>query len=144
MRVFIPVTVSTLSSKEPLNGRAHGVTKGLRGAFPGEDDEMLEMIATLAAADESLMMDTGVPSRLVVAADGEATPEGEPETSVRLTAPIAFEDIVAIFADEDELAADIVAARGGDDEAAERVGDAELLWYHPSEADGLSAELLAR
>ncbi|MDO5722849.1 MAG: hypothetical protein Q4P33_00390 [Flaviflexus sp.] len=124
--------------------RAHAVTKRLRAAFAGEDEEMLDMIATLAAADESLMMDTGVPSRLIVAADGEATPEGELETSVRLTEPISRRDIVAIFADEREIADEVVRARRGDEEARAVVDDAELLWYHPSEIDALVTDLTSR
>lgn len=144
MRVFIPAKVTDLSSGEPLMGHAHAVTGALRSAFPEEDDEMLDMIATLAAADMSLMMDNGAPSRLIIAADAQAVPEGEPETSVRLTAPVFPDDYVALFADEAAAAEWVTRARAGDEEARHHLEDADLLWYHPDEAAALIEELSAR
>lgn len=154
MRVYVPATIAQLADPEGLAPRvAHAVTPALRAALPDEDDEGLEYAAQLLAADDSLdlLADDDVPRRVVVAAD---VPDGVVEpvpadgatapSAVRLTAPVRRADVACAHVDEGEAADDVAAARGGDDDAVERLADRDLLWFDVSELDGLAASLLAR
>src|SRR5699024_5923764 len=117
----------------------------LRAEVTDEDDETLEMIALLAAADDSVRMvgdrgeAAGRTRRVVLAADvpdSHATPsaDGLP-TAVELSAPVAWSDVRAIHVDETGAEAEVAGAAAGDEDAFERVVDLDLLWYDPAERD---------
>ncbi len=153
MRVYLPATVADLQGEKGLGARwAHAVTAALRAAMPDEDDEGLEMTATLAAADESverLAADGSVPRRVVVAAevpDGsvrapEVLGEDQLESTVEVVAPVPWSEVVAIFVDEPEAAEDVAAAAAGDGKALDRAAERDLLWYDVVELADLRREL---
>ncbi|MGC5628405.1 DUF6912 family protein [Georgenia sp. Z1344] len=141
MRIYLPATPAELAA-DPAATRAHAVTADLVSAVPDEDEEGLEVIALLAAADDSVRrlaeLGEGPPARRVVLAadvpEGSATPEpGDLPSLVRLDAPIGWESVAAIHVDEESAEVEVAAAVAGDDDAFERVAELDLLWFDPSE-----------
>jgi hypothetical protein len=153
MRLYLPATATDLLQKDGLAPRwAHGLTAALRAELPDEDDEGLEMAATLAAADESVGLiaaDGSVPRRIVVVADvpdravevPEVLGEEQLPTAVEVVSPVAWDLVVSVHVDEPAAAADVRAAAAGDDDALERAADRDLLWYDVVELDDLRREL---
>ena len=111
MRIYLPASLDQLDSASgPLTARrAHAVTPALRAMFADEDDEGLEDAAQLAAADDSLEL----------LADRPDAPQLRCVVSVHVVEPAA--------------AADVTLAAGGDEEAAARLDERDLLWYDASE-----------
>lgn len=154
MRIYIPATSTDLRAEHLSSRQAHAATPTLAQALPQEDEEGLELSASLCAADASLLLlavpgAEALPSRrIVVAADVDSEnvkelPVGEevlPGT-VRLEAPIPWDEVVALLVDEAAAEADVSAARQGDAEAFERAAEADLLWFDVSEREQLAAEL---
>lgn len=154
MRIYLPATASDLAADAVTVRRAHAVTKALVAALPEEDEEGLEVSASLCAADSSLVLLAEPASsdepdrRVVIAADVSAdavteVPAGEdvlPGT-VEVTEPVGWDDVAAVLIDEAETEADVRAARTGDEKAFERSADADLLWYDVSERAALADEL---
>lgn len=154
MRIYLPATASDLAAVAVTVRRAHAVTKALVAALPEEDEEGLEVSASLCAADSSLVLLAEPASsdepdrRVVIAADVSAdavteVPAGEdvlPGT-VEVTEPVGWDDVAAVLIDEADAEADVRAARAGDEEAFERAAEADLLWYDVSERAALAAEL---
>lgn len=154
MRLYLPATLDeldALSSTDPVDGGlaprvAHAVTPDLRAALPDEDDEGLEFAAHLAAADDSLALlvsrADAPPLRLVVTVDvpdelvAEAPAQAAP-SAVLLVAPAPASAIACAHVDEPSAAVDVRAALAGDAEAAERVGELDLLWYDAAELGDL-------
>ena len=146
VRIFFTLSYEGLGRDELEVPLAHAVTDQLRAAFPEEDDEELDMIALLAAADDSIAVIGDEPFRIVVAADVAATYVGTyayPSLE-RPSRAVLWNDVAAIFADEEEAADDVTAARHGDAEAFDRCADWDLLWYDPTERAHLARELQAR
>ena len=155
MRLYLPATATDLRDPAGITPRwAHAVTPALRVELPDEDEEGLEMTATLAAADESVRLiaaDGSVPRRVVVVADvGDAAvqvPEvlGEEQlpTAVELVSTVRWFDVVTLHVDEPEAAGDVRAAAAGDDDALERAAERDLLWFDVVELDDVRAELAA-
>jgi hypothetical protein len=153
MRLYLPATATDLRSPTGIPARwAHAVTAALRAEFPDEDDEGLEMAATLAAADESVRLiadDGSVPRRVVVAADvpddavqvPEVLGEEQLPTAVEVVSTVPWNSVVSLHVDEDAAAGDVRAAAAGDDDALERAADRDLLWYDVVELDALRREL---
>lgn len=56
MRVYIPVVVSDFQAAQISPRRVHAVTPQAHDHFPRSDQESLEMLATLYAADDSLLL----------------------------------------------------------------------------------------
>lgn len=56
MRVYIPVVVSDFQAAHISPRRVHAVTPQAHAHFPQADQESLEMLATLYAADDSLLL----------------------------------------------------------------------------------------
>ena len=56
MRIYIPATAADLSAPEISARPAHAATAQLARALPEEDEEGLEMSASLCAADASLVL----------------------------------------------------------------------------------------
>ena len=155
MRIYLPATAAHLrasvlgSSHEPL--AAHAATPALAHALPEEDEEGLEVSASLCAADASLVLlaepeAAGLADRrIVIAADVDAenvrelAVEGDvlPGT-IEVTGEIAWDDVAV---DEPEADADVRAARLGDEDAFERAAEADLLWYDVTEREALAESL---
>lgn len=156
MRLYLPATATDLRQPTGITPRwAHAVTAALRAELPDEDDEGLEMTATLAAADESVRLlaaDGSAPRRVVVAADvpddsvqiPEVLGEEQLPTAVEVVSPVTWDQVVALHVDEPEAAEDVRAAAAGDDDALERAAERDLLWYDVVELDTLRGELAAR
>lgn len=158
MRIYLPATAAHLraaalgSSQEPLV--AHAATPALGRALPEEDEEGLEVSASLCAADASLVLlaepgSEGLADRrIVIAADVDAervhelAVEGDTlPGSVEVSGEILWEDVAALLVDEAEAEADVRAARLGDEDAFERAAEADLLWYDVTERDALAESL---
>jgi hypothetical protein len=162
MRVYIPATLAMLQqlvadgSLWPVNGTAFAVTPRLREAYAeGDDDELgevalrdaalasLRLLAT--AADERPGGDALPPRRAVLAAEaGDVTLRPDLDDAVvRLSGPIAIDDVTAAFVDNAAAEAAVTAAIEvvgaadlGDEDAELLVGDAQdhdLAWYATQE-----------
>ncbi|WP_372595168.1 hypothetical protein [Actinotalea sp.] len=152
MRIYLPSTLAELGHPEGLNPRVvHAVTPALRAALPEEDDEGLEYVAQLLAADDSVdLLATQPPAdarwrRVVVAADVAEDlvvaldDDGEQTASaMRLTALVPWSDVACAHVDEASAEAEVRAAAEGDDDAAERLVERDLLWFDVSELAGLA------
>lgn len=162
MRIYLPATSRDLTADEITPRRAYAATAGLARALPEEDEEGLEVSASLCAADASVLLLAEIdatsdadekavaPRRVVVAADvdpdavTEVEPGGEvlPGT-VEVHAPVSWEDVAALLVDEPAAQADVRAAARGDEDAFERAAEADLLWFDVSERAAVTAELAA-
>jgi hypothetical protein len=133
------------------NGTAFAVTPTLREAYAEGDDDELTEVALREAALASLRLMAGAgtsnlpPRRAVVVADVEgatARPDLD-DAVVRLSAPIAYDDVVAAYVDNADAERAVVpaieavdAADLGDEDAEFIVGDAQdhdLAWYAAQE-----------
>lgn len=153
MRLYLPATAADLADADGLTGRsAHAVTAALRAEVPEEDDEGLEMTATLAAADDSVRRiageGTGRPVRVVVVADVPDAAVAVPEVldedqlpTVVEAGAVRWRDVVAFLVDEDAAAEDVAAAAAGDEAALDRAADRDLLWYDAVERTDLARRL---
>lgn len=151
MRIYLPSTLAELDTRHGLAPRlVHAVTSALRAALPDEDEEGLEYAAQLLAADDSLgRLDGGAAPRrrVVIAADVpeavvDSVDDPHAPSVVRLTTPVGWDDVACAHVDEATAEDDVAAALAGDDEAAERLADRDLLWYDVSELDRLAAGTL--
>lgn len=145
MRIYLPASLDELDpASRPLSARrAHAVTPALRAMFPDEDDEGLEYAAQLAAADDSLELLGERPDspqlRCVVSADvADAavlalSDEDDVPSAVELTRAVPQTDVICAHVDEPAAAPDVALAAGGDDEAAARLDERDLLWYDATE-----------
>ena len=146
MRIFFAISLEGLDKYSFAGSSAHAVTDELRRAFPDEEDEELDMIALLAAADDNIRQVKNEPFRLVVAADAHVDTIGTAEdpSLVQPTDAIVWSDVAAIFTDEETAADDVLAARRGNDEAFDRLAGQDMLWYDPTERLRLAADLRGR
>jgi len=152
VRIYLPAVLTELGTATPLSARlVHAVTPALRAELPDEDEEGLEYAALLLAADDSLdlLRQAGAPSvprRVVVSAD---VPDGVVETVddphapsvVRLGAAVGWADVACAHVDERAAEADVRAAAAGDDDAAERLAERDLLWYDVTELPRLARDV---
>ncbi|HHW82893.1 MAG TPA: hypothetical protein GX743_03580 [Actinomycetales bacterium] len=152
MRIYLPATLEDLSADTLVAARVHAVTAQLRRELPDDDEEMLELVAFLAAADDSvrLIAERGAsPRRLVISADvldgsvGPA-PSEDIETALIPGGPVPWELVVAVHVDDAEASEEVSAAAAGDEGAFDALGERELLWYDASELEELRAELGTR
>jgi hypothetical protein len=135
----------------PRSGTAFAVTPTLREAYADGDDDELADVALREAALASLRLLAGEgtsdlpPRRAVVVAEVEgatARPDLD-DAVVRLSAPIAFTDVIAVYVDNADAEQAVVpaieavdAADLGDEDAEFIVGDAQdhdLAWYAAQE-----------
>ena len=135
----------------PRSGTAFAVTPTLREAYAEGDDDELADVALREAALASLRLLAGEgtsdlpPRRAVVVAEVEgatARPDLD-DAVVRLSAPIAFTDVIAAYVDNADAEPAVVlaieavdAADLGDEDAEFIVGDAQdhdLAWYAAQE-----------
>jgi Family of unknown function (DUF6912) len=157
VRVYVPATLAGLQqlvadrSLRVMNGTAFAVTPTLREAYAEGDDDELAEVALQEAALASLRLlaaggDTGLPPRraVVVADVATATPRPDLDDAVvRLSGPVAIEDVIAAYVDNADAESAVLAAVDvvddadlGDEDAELTVGDAQdhdLAWYAPQE-----------
>ncbi len=135
MRVYIPASIDELAVQasgkwEPQRG--FSVTDALRDSAPELDDEELAEYAIDLAAMASVL-DHSSRLRAVIAADFSradvAPAAGEHPAALALSGRLDPASIACVFLDEDDAGGDVEAARGGDDEARERLAERSLLWY---------------
>jgi hypothetical protein len=149
MRTYLPATLDELDGPADLAPRrGFAVTAALSAALPDEDEEAREFAAHLAAADESLALLARRPDspalRLVVTVDLDdadvvvldATPDAGPDVApgeVEVATVIPWSRVACVHVDEPATSADVRAALAGDAAAAERLEEADLLWYDVTE-----------
>ena len=147
MRIYIPLTPEDLAAAiEPR--LVHAVTPELKRTVPREDDEGWEMIAPLAAADDSLRLLAGRQARrrmvCVAEVPGRALEHAaELPTARRLTASVEWGDVETILVDEPGYEELVSRAIAGEEAAFAATGDIDLLWYDVIERADLAAELEA-
>jgi hypothetical protein len=133
------------------NGTAFAVTPTLREAYAEGDDDELADVALREAALASLRLLAGEgisslpPRRAVVVAEVEgAAPRPDLDDAVvRLSEPIAYDQVIAAYVDNADAESAVVPAIEavdtadlGDEDAEFIVGDAQdhdLAWYAPQE-----------
>ncbi|MCV2394131.1 hypothetical protein OEB99_07420 [Actinotalea sp. M2MS4P-6] len=148
MRIYLPSSLAELADPDGLSPRVvHAVTPALRAALPDEDEEGLEFSAQLLAADDSLeRLADAPPRRVVVAADvpeDAVAPLADDDavpSAVQLVTAVAWDDVACAHVDEPGAAAEVTAALAGDDDAAERLVERDLLWYDVSELAALARQ----
>lgn len=145
MRIYIPLTPSDLAG-DITPRLVHAVTGELKAAVPREDPESWEMIATLAAADESLRRLAACSSRrrmvcVAEVADKDLEPANDLPSARTLTTPVAWQDVEAILVDEPGFEALVNRALAGEEKAFMATGDIDLMWYDVIERPMLAAEL---
>ncbi|AEE46585.1 DUF6912 family protein [Cellulomonas fimi] len=143
MRVYLPAVLDDLDGQVLPGDVAHAVTPELRAALPDEDEEGLEFLAQLAAADASLALlaaRTDAPRlRLVVSVDvaesavAELDDPGLVPSAVALRTPVRLADVVCVHVDEPDARADVAAVLAGDEGAQDRLDERDLLWYDATE-----------
>lgn len=158
MRIYLPATAAHLRAAALGSSTgsllAHAATPALARALPEEDEEGLEVSASLCAADASLVLlaepeAEGLADRRVVIAadvDGEHVRELAVEGdvlpgTVEIAADIPWDDVAALLVDEAEAEVDVRSARLGDEDAFERAAEADLLWYDVTEREALAESL---
>ncbi len=140
-----------------VNNTAFAVTPALRESYARGDDDELAEVALREAALASVRLLAGAadgepaserplpPRRAVLEVEVEgATPRPDLDDAVvRLSGPVAIEDVVAAYVDNEAAEADVRAAIEavdaadlGDEDAELTVGDAQdhdLAWYAAQE-----------
>ena len=130
MRIYIPATARDLGTDPLRPQQVHAVTAGLRAALPDEDEEILELVALLAAADDSVRLigERGeVPRRVVLAADVEAgslaeAPAEAIESALLAPQGVPWAAVVSLHVDEDAARDEIGAGAAGGGAAFGRSG----------------------
>lgn len=144
MRVYIAATARDLSADELAPTRVHAVTPAVHAELPDEDEEMLELVAFLAAADESVILigeRSERPRRVVISADVDTralAPSGDPEdlaTVMVPAGPVGWHTVAAIHVDDADAEERVAAAAAGDGQAADEVSEIDLAWYDASERE---------
>ncbi len=144
-------------SVSPVNGTAFAVTPALRESYSeGDDDELTEVAlreAALAsvrllagAADDDPAPDVALPARravLVAEVDDATVRPDLDDAVVRLSGPVAYEQVLAVYVDNQAAESAVLAAIDavdaadlGDEDAELTVGDAQdhdLAWYATQE-----------
>lgn len=156
MRVYIPATFAMLKELDAegtihaRSGWGFAATPALTEFFTSGDEEEIEAVAFDDAALASLRLlaigdEPDFPHRrVVISADVDAVPQPDMgESVVKLSTPVALEDVAAIhvdIADAEEAtkrATELIdAADLGDQDAELAVGDAQdnyLAFYDPTE-----------
>ncbi|GAA1637591.1 DUF6912 family protein [Catellatospora bangladeshensis] len=160
VRVYLPATVPLVAALrdggELAGATAHAVTPALREWYAEGDEEELEYVAFMRAAQDALRLlrdDPAAPRRrVVVSADVPASQVSVQDrdlgtSTVRLAGAVPRRAIAAFHVDEADgepvvaAAAEVVEqASAGDPDAQFTVDSAEdldLLWYAPEELDDL-------
>jgi hypothetical protein len=139
-----------------VNGTAFAVTPTLRESYAeGDDDELAEValreaalasVRLMAGAADEPAPPTGLPPRravLVAEVEGAAARPDLDDAVVRLSGPVAIDDVIAAYVDNEAAEPAVLAAIEvidaadlGDEDAELTVGDAQdhdLAWYGTQE-----------
>ncbi len=137
-----------------VNGTAFAVTPALRESYAEGDDDELADVALREAALASVRLlagaadepSSGLPPRravLVAEVDGATARPDLDDAVVRLSGPVAIDDVIAAYVDTATAETAVVAAMDavdaadlGDEDAELTVGDAQdhdLAWYATQE-----------
>ena len=170
MRVYVPATLAMLQqlvadrAMSAVNGTAFAVTPALRESYAeGDDDELADValreaalasVRLLAGAADEAGSDvagqaapaSGLPPRravLVAEVDGATARPDLDDAVVRLSGPVAIDDVIAAYVDTATAEPAVLAAMDavdaadlGDEDAELTVGDAQdhdLAWYATQE-----------
>jgi hypothetical protein len=145
VRLYLPATLDELTSAtDVLSPRGgHALTPALAATVPDEDEEGLELIAQLAAADDSLALLAAQPAaprlRVVVAADlpgsavGGPRDDQGPPSAVQSLVGVRVSEIACLLVDEPAASGDVVGALAGSPTARDGLDQRDLLWYDVSE-----------
>ncbi len=160
MRVYVPATLAMLQklvadrTVSAVNGTAFAVTPTLRESYAEGDDDELAEVALREAALASVRLLAGVadepsaglpPRRAVLVAevDGATARPDLDDAVVRLSGPVAIDDVIAVYVDNQAAETAVLAAIDavdaadlGDEDAELTVGDAQdhdLAWYGAQE-----------
>ncbi len=163
MRVYLGLTRTELARAReagafgPAPLPAYAVTPDLRESYASGDQEELEYVALVAAAESCLPKLAADPSlpprRFVAAADvADAAVRRDPEAGpagVVVATDVAWDDVQAVHADDPAAATTVAAAAAayaaamsGDDDARFAVDEAEgweLMWFATQEVPDLLA-----
>lgn len=139
MRVYIPARpdqIPTIASGLWEPAVAYAVTEPLLELVDSDDDDEAAEVA-VGLAGWASVEDLGAPLRLVIVAElsrSEVEPvaDGAPG-EVRLSGRVPTSAMACAFMDESEAADDAAGAAAGDEDAAERLAERDLLWYDSSE-----------
>lgn len=162
VRVYMPATLPQLAALQGADQwgnppfSAHAVTPALREWYAEGDEEELEYVAFLRAAQDALRLLRADPSaprrRVVISADvaaDDVTMDNQDlgSSAVRLSRAVARSAVASFHVDEKEsesvvqAAAEVVElAAAGDPDAqftVDSVEDLDLLWFAPEELDEL-------
>ena len=137
-----------------VNGTAFAVTPALRESYAEGDDDELADVALREAALASVRLlagaadepSSGLPPRravLVAEVDGATARPDLDDSVVRLSGPVAIDDVIAAYVDTATAETAVLAAMDavdaadlGDEDAELTVGDAQdhdLAWYATQE-----------
>ena len=160
MRVYVPATLAMLQqlvadrAMSAVNGTAFAVTPALRESYAEGDDDELADVALREAALASVRLlagaadepSSGLPPRravLVAEVDGATARPDLDDAVVRLSGPVAIDDVIAAYVDTATAETAVLAAMDavdaadlGDEDAELTVGDAQdhdLAWYATQE-----------
>ena len=160
MRVYVPATLAMLQqlvadrAMSAVNGTAFAVTPALRESYAEGDDDELADVALREAALASVRLlagaadepSSGLPPRravLVAEVDGATARPDLDDAVVRLSGPVAIDDVIAAYVDTATAEPAVLAAMDavdaadlGDEDAELTVGDAQdhdLAWYATQE-----------
>jgi hypothetical protein len=150
-RIYVPSSIAGLNELlvsggiGPVPVHAHAVTDGVRAALPDAAEEEWEYAVLNAAAQDSLglLTEDEPPRRVVVVAEADSVAPDPDGSLVELDEVVPLRQVVAVHADADDAAEDVVAAReawaaaeAGDEGATalvERCLDHELGWFATQE-----------
>ncbi len=162
-RVYLPATIPVLARLHadgrlslPAGTMAHAVTPGLREWYAAGDDEELEYVAFVRAAQDALHLlrhDPLAPRRRVVIAldlaDVSAADPALGSSVVRVASSLTLSQVAAVHVDGPGAQGDVAAAAevvelaaAGDEEAqftVDSVEDHDLEWYDVTELNALFA-----
>jgi hypothetical protein len=160
VRVYVPATLAMLQQLVAdraigaVNGTAFAVTPALRESYAEGDDDELADVALREAALASVRLlagaadepSEGLPPRravLVAEVDGATVRPDLDDAVVRLSGPVAIDDVIAAYVDTASAETAVLAAMDavdaadlGDEDAELTVGDAQdhdLAWYATQE-----------
>lgn len=147
MRIYLGVAPGDVEAflagaRIPDGLEARAVTAALVDGYPDGDEEELEYVAMLDAAEDSLARLTvdDPPRRLVLVAEAHSVDELE-GTKVRVTSEIPWKKVASLHRDTADAEGDVTEALAGPVDARgparDRLEDRDLAWYAPQEIPGL-------
>ncbi len=145
MRIYIPLEPAELTSPVITARVVHSATAELAKTCPQYDQEELEVVASLAAADDALRLlakqtAPQVLRRIVAVAEVPNTflclPAKDKNllpTALLLQTEVSWGQVESFLLDEPGAESVVATAITGDEDAFIATEDIELLWYDVSE-----------